>query len=42
MARNYAIDWSGLSPDRAQYIDLHDPFETYVDAQPTHRGHDME
>lgn len=29
--RNYAIDWSGVSPDRAQYIDMHDPFETYVD-----------
>lgn len=30
--RNYAVDWSGISPDRAQYIDMHDPFQTYADA----------
>jgi proteasome accessory factor A len=28
--RNYSVDWSGVSPDRAQYIDMHDPFDTYT------------
>lgn len=40
--RNYSIDWSGVSPDRAQYVDLHDPFETYEDALPMHRARDHE
>jgi len=31
--RNYAVDWSGVSPERVAYIDMHDPFETYADAQ---------
>ncbi|MEQ1823003.1 MAG: proteasome accessory factor PafA2 family protein [Fimbriimonadaceae bacterium] len=28
--KNYAIDWSGVAPERARYIDMPDPFETYA------------
>ncbi|MEQ1936512.1 MAG: proteasome accessory factor PafA2 family protein, partial [Fimbriimonadaceae bacterium] len=27
--KNYAIDWSGVAPERSKYIDMPDPFQTY-------------
>lgn len=28
--QNYAIDWSGVAPERSKYIDMPDPFQTYA------------